>query len=127
MFVGPDIRKLMRSDEFCERLSEQHLIAWDLTKAVFEGFLGKKRVENYRVIIEDLMESFNTIGVKMSLKIHFLHRHLDVFERQIPTESDEQGERFNQTCRSMEERYKNKNLQSFIADLCWFLTPNNPQ
>lgn len=124
MFVGPDIRKLMKSKEFSESLSEAHLKAWNLMKQTFNDFLGKHRVENYAVIVHDLMNAFNVLGVRMSLKIHFMHFHLEVFARQMPSESDEQGERFHQTCRAMEDRYKNKNLQSFIADLCWFLTPN---
>lgn len=119
VFVGPDIRKLMRSEAFSQSLPADHAIAWDLMKAVFQGFLGKTRVANYRVLINDLMDAFSTIHVHMSLKIHFLHHHIDAFERQVPTESDEQGERFHQTCKPLEERFKGKNLQSFIADLCW--------
>lgn len=121
MFVGPDIRKLMQSEEFSRSLPEQHLIAWDSMKAIFNGFLGKNRAENYNVLVRDLMDAFNTIDVRMSLKIHFLHHHIDRFERQLPTESDEQEERFHQICKPMEVRYKGKNLQSYIADLCWFL------
>lgn len=101
-------------------------MAWDLLKAVFEGFLGKTRIPNYRLFIEDLMEAFNLIGANMSLKVHFLHHHLDIFERQVPAESDEQGERFHQTCKPMEERFKGKDLQSFLADLCWLAVENDP-
>lgn len=81
----------MKMERFDRLLSIDHQIAWDLMKAVFQGFLGKTRVDGYRVLINDLMDAFDNIKVHMSLKIHFLHRHLDVFERQIPTESDEQG------------------------------------
>lgn len=88
----------MRSEEFFQSLSVDHAIAWDLMTAVFRSFLGKSRVENYRVLINDLMDAFNTLHVNMSLKVHFLHHHMDVSERQIPTESDEQDERFLQTC-----------------------------
>lgn len=112
----------MDSEEFSNLLPEMHLVAWDLIKAVVGGFLGKNRVENYRIIINDMLDAFNTINVRMSLKIHFLHSHMDIFERQIPTESDQQGERFHQTCKPMETRYKEKDLQSFMADLCWFLS-----
>ncbi|XP_018407640.1 PREDICTED: JNK-interacting protein 1-like [Cyphomyrmex costatus] len=37
------------------------------------------------------MTAFKNIGVYMSLKIHFLHHHLQFFEKQLATESDEQG------------------------------------
>lgn len=112
-------------EEFDHSLSIDHQIAWDLMKAVFQGFLGKSRVEDYRVLINDLMDALDNIKVNMSLKIHFLHNHLDVFERQMPTESDEQGERFHQTCKPLEERFKGKDLQSFIAELCSTQTIND--
>lgn len=66
-----------------------------------------------------MMASFERIGVNMSLKIHLLHAHLDLSEKQLSTESDEQGERFHQTIMEMEHRYKGKRINSVLADFCW--------
>ncbi len=42
----------------------------------------------------------------MSLKIHFLHSHLDFFPVNLGAESDEQGERFHQDMLTLENRYQ---------------------
>ena len=44
----------------------------------------------------------------MSLKIHFLHSHLDFFPEDCGAVSDEHGERFHQDISSMEKRYQGK-------------------
>ncbi|UYV75638.1 hypothetical protein LAZ67_13000813 [Cordylochernes scorpioides] len=44
----------------------------------------------------------------MSLKIHFLHSHLDFFPDNLGAVSDEHGERFHQAISSMEKRYQEK-------------------
>jgi len=44
----------------------------------------------------------------MSLKIHFLHSHLDFFPENCGAVNDEQGERFHEDISSTEKRYKEK-------------------
>lgn len=56
----------------------------------------------------------------MSLKIHFLHHHLEYFSKQLASESDEHGERFHQVAMPMETRYKGKRLDSLVAEICWW-------
>lgn len=119
IFNGPDIRKLMKNTQFDEYLSDDEALAWDGVKAVIENVLGKRRAENYKVLVDDLMTSFKNIGVHMSLKIHFMNSHMDYFGRQLETESDEHGERFHQEIMHMEERYKGKKLDRTLADFCW--------
>ncbi|UYV67048.1 unc-93, partial [Cordylochernes scorpioides] len=46
------------------------------------------------------------LGCNMSLKIHFLHSHLDFFPYNLGAVSDEHGERFHQAISSMEKRYQ---------------------
>ena len=48
------------------------------------------------------------MGVKMSLKIHFLHSHLDFFPLDLGKISDEHGERFHQTIQTIEKRYQGR-------------------
>lgn len=66
-----------------------------------------------------MISAFENINVHMSLKIHLLYAHYDLFEKQLPTESDEQGEKFHQSIMEMESRYKGKKLDSMLADFCW--------
>ena len=43
---------------------------------------------------------------QMSLKIHFLHSHLDFFPKNLDAVSEEQGKRFHQDIKAMEVRYQ---------------------
>ena len=48
-------------------------------------------------------------GARMSLKIDFLHSHLDVFSSNMGEISDEHGERFHQEIKEMEKPVSRKN------------------
>ncbi|UYV67739.1 hypothetical protein LAZ67_5001822 [Cordylochernes scorpioides] len=63
----------------------------------------------------------------MSLKIHFLHSHLDFFPDNLGAVSDEHGERFHQAISSMEKRYQGKWSPAMLADDCWALKRDLPQ
>lgn len=93
--------------------------AWDAIRAVIENVLTKNRTADYRIFIENMMQSFDALEVHMSLKIHILHAHLDFFEQQLSTESDEAGERFHQTLMAFEDRFAGKRFNSMLADFCW--------
>ena len=54
----------------------------------------------------------------MSVKMHFLHSHLDYFPDNCGKFSEEQGERFHQEITLMEERYQGQLNVSMIADYC---------
>lgn len=112
---------MIASDGFDATLTEDQLTAWDAVKGVIEGFLGKNRNDDYKLLVQNMMDAFEVMNVNMSLKIHFLNNHMTYFARQLPTESDEQGERFHQTCKPFETRFKGKSILSLITDLCWSL------
>lgn len=116
---GPDIRRLIKSASFDDSLDINAKAAWDAVKRVIAGVLGKHRAENLETIVHEMLAGFELIGVHMSLKIHFLHYHLDFFMFQSATESDEHGERFHQDIMHMEHRYRGKSLASMLADFCW--------
>lgn len=65
----------------------------------------------------------NVVGFsrKKSLKIHFLHSHLDFFPQNLGAVSDEQGERFHQDIITMEQRYQGRWDPGMLGDHCWFL------
>lgn len=101
---GPDIRKLIKRSDFDGVLKGQEKVAWLAIKEVIAGVLGKHRADNYKAFVEKMLTSFNKIGVNMSYKIHLLHQHLEYLAHQLPTESDEQGERHHQTALPFEIR-----------------------
>ena len=63
----------------------------------------------------------------MSLKIHFLHSHLDFFPENCGAVSDEHGKRFHQNIAAMEKRYNGKWSCSMLADYCWTVRRDAPE
>ncbi|UYV74012.1 IGF2R [Cordylochernes scorpioides] len=100
IFVGPQIRELQQDGNFQNSLNEVEAAAWNSFRNVCKNFLGSVKVENYRDIVNDLLLSYKALGCNMSLKIHFLHSHLDLFPDNLGAVSDEHGERFHQAWRS---------------------------
>ena len=68
-----------------------------------------------------MLNSFKAMNCNMSLKVHFLHSHLDFFPENLGDVSDEHGERFHQDIVTMEKRYQGKFKPSMLADYCWTL------
>ena len=85
---------------------------------VAENFLGNHKAENYIEIVENMIEAFRRLSSRMSLKLHFLHSHLEFFPDNLGALSDEHGERFHQ---DVETRYKGKSSANMMGDYCWFL------
>ena len=63
---------------------------------VVKNFLGDKKADNYTQLVEDMLFHFNRPGCNMSVKVHYLHSHLDRFPENLRDLSEEQGERFHQ-------------------------------
>ncbi|UYV68581.1 hypothetical protein LAZ67_6000131 [Cordylochernes scorpioides] len=93
-------------------------------------FLGKKMVyislEKIKAgVLTDLKSRGFSLGVNMSIKVHYLHSHLDKFPDNLGAYSDEQGERFYQDMKVMEERYQG--VCHMMADYCWNLSRDLPE
>lgn len=89
-------------------------------KSVFQNFLGNHRAENYRDIVTEMLTSFEQMKVSMSLKIHLLHQHIDVFPENLGKVSDEHGERVHQQMRKIEERFRGKPVENMLAEFVWY-------
>ena len=86
---------------------------------IVQNFLGNKKSPNYIQHIEQIMLHFQRLGCHMSIKMHFLFSHLDRFPENLGDLSEEQGERFHQDIRTMEERYQGRWNANMMADYCW--------
>ena len=75
---------------------------------VVTGFLGNKRADNYKNLVEVLLSSYQQLGCNMSVKIHFLSFHLDFFVENCGSVNDKHGEHFHQDIAAMEGTYKGK-------------------
>ena len=119
--MGSGVTRLINSTDFLELLSEAERTAWMCFVSVVHGFLGKHRAENFRELVNGLVEAYRKMGFKMSLKGHVLHAHLDEFKNNMGVYSEEQDERFHQDVRSFEERYKGQYNESMMENYIWNL------
>ena len=109
IFDGPQIRTLIRnSNEFEETMNDVERAAWRDFVQVVQNFLGNTKSPNYIELVESMLTSYNNLGANMSIKVHFLDNHLERFPGNLGDFSEEQGERFHQDIKVMEERYQGR-------------------
>jgi len=126
VFIGPQIRDLIKDEYFDTLLQGDEKAAWDSFKFVVKGFLGNRRAQNYKELVNNLLQSCQKLGCNMSLNMHFLHSHLDFFPENCSAVSDEHGERFHQHISSMEKRYQGKWNCAMLTYYCWILAWDAP-
>ena len=90
-------------------------------KSVVVNFLGSHRHEKYPDIVDSMLKAYEQLGARMSLKMHFLHSHLDFFPSNLGEVSDEQGKRFHQDISVIEGRYQGRYDANMMGDYCWYL------
>ncbi|QQP39277.1 Uncharacterized protein FKW44_020105, partial [Caligus rogercresseyi] len=107
IFNGPQIRKLIKDTEFQNSMNTLECAA------------------NHARLISTMIEAFQNLGCLMSIKMHFLFSHMEKFPENLGAMSDEQGERFHQDMRQIEERYQGRWDAVMMADYCWSLKRDN--
>lgn len=103
IFVGPDIRKLMKDKEFETSMTTREKEACVAFKDVVSKFLGNYKDPDYKPIVMNMLQICS-----MSVKIHFLHSHVDFFLENLGSVSEEQGERFHIYIKDIERKYQRK-------------------
>ena len=121
VFVGPQLRQMFASETLENKMTAVEKRAWFAFKNVVAGFLGNNKEENYTELVEELLDSFRTLGCRMSLKVHYLHSHLDFFRPNLGAVSEEHGERFHQDIQLMEKRYQGRWDEAMMGDYVWNL------
>ena len=127
IFVGPQIREVLKDSDFEELLYLKELRAWEAFESVCIGFLGNTHVPDYQACIEKLLKSYEDMGCRMSLKIHFLLSHLNFSLPNHGAVSNEYGERFHQDITKMESNYQGKWNPGMMGDFCWMLLRHIPE
>jgi hypothetical protein len=79
IFIVPRIKQLFEDHGITKKLNAIERRAWEAFENVCWTFLSNKKAENYSYIAQELISSYSAMGCNMSLKIHFLHSHLDFF------------------------------------------------
>ena len=100
--------------------------AWKAFVSVVKKFLGNEKAENYKDVVETMLQSYHNLGCNMSITVHFLNSHLGKFPANLGDVSDEHGERFHQDIKVMEERYQGRLDTHMMADYCWSIQRDNP-
>ncbi|GFS88858.1 uncharacterized protein TNCV_3569561 [Trichonephila clavipes] len=91
------------------------------------NFLGKKRPDDHVELVESMLSNLKELRFNMSIKVQFLHSHLDRFPQNLGDFSEEQGERFHQDLRTMEKRYQGRWDSHMMGDYCWSLQRHRPK
>ena len=68
--------------------------------------------------VAELLMAYKEMGCCISLKMHFLHSHLEFFPENLGAVGDEPGEKFCQDIQSMEKRYKGVWNEGMMGDDC---------
>ena len=90
-------------------------------------FLGSRRATNFEGVVQNMLDTYQRLGANMSIKVHFLHNHLDRFSANCGDVSDEQGDSFHQDIKEMETRYQGRWDARMMADYCWSIKRDNPK
>ena len=86
-----------------------------------DNFLANYRHNEYADMEDNMLKAYENLGSRISLKMHFLHSHLDFFPPNLGAVSDEPGKRFHQDIFVMESRYQGRSNANMMGDFCWFL------
>ena len=106
IFVGPQIRRMLAFEKLEKQMSDLERNAWQAFRIIVKRFLGNHRRDDYVMVMSNLIESYEKLGCHMSLKLHFLHFHLDFFWDNLGNVSENHGERFHQDIQVMESAIK---------------------
>ena len=108
IFGGPQIRKLIQDQAFISHMTAVESAAWCSYVSVVREFLGNTKASNYRYLVDVMLRNFQALGLIMRIKLLHLFSHLDYFLENLGDVSEEQGERFHQDIKMMEERYQGR-------------------
>ena len=121
IFDGPQIRKLMQDQTFTARMTVAERAAWCSYVSAIQEFLGHTKVSNYRNLVDVMLQTFQALGTRMSIKLHYVLSHLDYFRENLGDVSEEQGKRFYQDIWTMKERYRDCWDSHMMSNYCWTL------
>ena len=98
MFDGPKMRQLLKDKEFIETMNPEEKNGWVAFSQVVNNFLGNTKSPESKKIVKTLLDNFHKLGCNMSVKVHFLHSHLEYFLENLGALSKMKG--FTKTLKS---------------------------
>ena len=79
IFIEPQVKLILKSDEFPETLSAVEKDAWICFAAVVQGFLGNNKEHNYAELVANLVTLYGNTGCRMSMKVHNSTRSTSIY------------------------------------------------
>ena len=64
-------------------MNQVQLAAWSSFVEVVKNFLGNYKADKYEEIESDMLGNFKILGINKSIKVGFLHSHLDRFPENL--------------------------------------------
>ena len=89
MFDGPKIRQLLKDKGFIETMSSVEKNDSIAVSQVVSNFLGNTKSPEYKEIVKTLLDTSYKLVSNMSVKVHFLHSHLEYFPENLGALSEE--------------------------------------
>ena len=83
IFDEPQSRKLMPDQIFTAHMSVAEMTAWCSYVSVIQKFLGNTKTSNYRNLVDVMLQNFQALGARMSIKLYSLFSHLDYFPENL--------------------------------------------
>ncbi|KAL4101305.1 hypothetical protein QTP88_021325 [Uroleucon formosanum] len=83
ILIGPQIRELIKDNNFVCHLNTAEQEAWQAFIWTCENFLGNYKALTYKDGIQNLLNAYNKLGCRMSLKIHFFAFTLRFFSGKL--------------------------------------------
>ena len=80
---SPQIHTMMNDENFVRILNPKEKYALESFVKVTWDFLGSRWEENYKKVVADMLQSYQALGARMSLRTHFFHPHLDFFQENL--------------------------------------------
>ncbi|GFY18903.1 uncharacterized protein TNCV_3875911 [Trichonephila clavipes] len=90
IFDGPLVTTFVKDSNFVKSITKVESQAWNSFVFHMSNFLGKKRSDDHVELVESMLSNLKVLGCNMSIKIHFLHSHLDRFLQNLGDFSEEQ-------------------------------------
>ena len=122
IFFGPQITQILEYQAFSSKLNSTEIRTWKAYENICRNFIGNEHANNCTETVQELILPYGALECSLSLKLHFLHSHLDFLPPEnMGAVSDEHGERFYQDISEYQETYSGKWSPNMLADYCWSL------
>ena len=116
----------MQNENLIHSMNPFEVDAWQGFVEIVQNFLGNRKAANSVEVIQSMLHAYQRLGANISIKVHFLHNHLDQFPANCGDVSNEQGERFHKDIKKMEIRYQGRWDARMMADYYWSIKHGNP-